>query len=71
VAENVSPELESRIASSLLDFRRQGPRCQLSFRDTGDFDALLPQLLSGGARLVSVNPVKETLEDHFLREVAR
>jgi hypothetical protein len=34
------------------------------------FEKALPLLIGGGgARLVSVNPVKETLEDHFFREV--
>jgi hypothetical protein len=41
----------------------------LSFRDAADFDRTLPELLGAGARLVSVSPVKETLEDRFLREV--
>ncbi|MGH9335752.1 MAG: hypothetical protein ACRD21_18610, partial [Vicinamibacteria bacterium] len=69
VVENLSPELEGRIAASLSDFRRQGPRSHLSFRDAAEFDRTLPDLLASGARLVSVSPVKATLEDHFLREV--
>ncbi len=33
-------------------------------------DTLLQQLASGGARVVSLNPVRDTLEDFFVRNVA-
>jgi ABC-2 type transport system ATP-binding protein len=69
VVEGLSAELETRIAGSFRDLRRQGPRSHLSFPDSSSFESALALLLSGGARLVSVNPVKETLEDHFVREV--
>jgi ABC-2 type transport system ATP-binding protein len=67
--EGLSPELESRIAGCLLQSRRQGAVSHLSFRARADFDRTLPLLLENGVRLVSLNPVKETLEDHFIREV--
>ena len=70
VVEGLSPDLESRIAGSFRELRRQGPRSHLSFPDMPSFEKALPVLIGGGrARLVSVNPVKETLEDHFFREV--
>jgi ABC-2 type transport system ATP-binding protein len=69
VVESLSPELESRIAGSYRDLRRHGPRSHISFPDNPSFEKALPVLLGGGARLLSVNPVKETLEDHFFREV--
>jgi ABC-2 type transport system ATP-binding protein len=69
VVEGLTPELESRITGSFQHSRRQGSRCHLSFRDTADFERALPVLIEGGARLTSLNPVKETLEDHFVREV--
>jgi ABC-2 type transport system ATP-binding protein len=71
VVEGLSPELESRIAGSFRDLRRQGSRSHISFPDIPSFEKALPLLVvDGGARLVSVNPVKETLEDHFFREVS-
>jgi ABC-2 type transport system ATP-binding protein len=69
VVEGLTPELEGRLASSVRKCRRQGGQSHLSFRDRGEFDRTLPLLLSNGVRLVSLNPVKETLEDHFIREV--
>jgi ABC-2 type transport system ATP-binding protein len=70
VVEGLNDALESRIAGSFRDLRRQGERTQLSFPDFPSFESALSVLLAGGARLVSVNPVKETLEDHFFREVS-
>jgi hypothetical protein len=36
-----------------------------------DADALIRQALSQGARLVSLTPRRETLEEYFIREVSR
>jgi ABC-2 type transport system ATP-binding protein len=69
VVEGLSPALEERVAGSFRDLRRQGSRTHLSFPDIPSFERALPVLIEGGAHLVSVNPVKETLEDHFFREV--
>jgi ABC-2 type transport system ATP-binding protein len=69
VLEGLSPELERRVCGSFRDLRRQGSRVHLSFADIPSFERALPILIEGGAHLVSVNPVKETLEDHFFREV--
>jgi ABC-2 type transport system ATP-binding protein len=68
VVEGMTPEIESRIGS-LQSSRRQGTTSHLSFRDREEFDRALPLLLENGVRLVSLNPVKESLEDHFIREV--
>jgi ABC-2 type transport system ATP-binding protein len=70
IVENLSPALEAGLRDRLQELRRTGERCQLSFARSEDFDAALPTLLDGGARLVSVAPVKQTLEDHFVHEVS-
>jgi ABC-2 type transport system ATP-binding protein len=69
VLEGLSLELERRVSGSFRDIRRQGARVHLSFPDIPSFERALPILIEGGAHLVSVNPVKETLEDHFFHEV--
>jgi ABC-2 type transport system ATP-binding protein len=69
VAENLDAEVERKIAPSVLVLRRAGERCHIAFRGSKEFDSALPLLLEGGARLLSVTPVKETLEDHFVREI--
>jgi ABC-2 type transport system ATP-binding protein len=69
VVDGFTPELEGRMAGSFQLSRRQGSRAQLSFPDSPSFERTLPLLLESGVRLVSVTPVKETLEDRFVREV--
>lgn len=69
VAENLSRQVERSVVPSARELRRTGERCHIAFRAPEDFDRTLPLLLEGGARLVSVNRVKETLEDHFVREI--
>jgi ABC-2 type transport system ATP-binding protein len=70
VAENVSQALEDEIRGKSKALRRIGERCEISFADPERFERLLPVLIDGGARLVSVNRVKQTLEDHFVREIS-
>jgi ABC-2 type transport system ATP-binding protein len=70
VAENLGAEVERTIAPAAVGFRRAGERCHIAFAGPKEFDAALPLLLAGGARVVSVNPVKETLEDRFVREIS-
>jgi ABC-2 type transport system ATP-binding protein len=69
VVEGLSPELESKLAGKIRSSRRLGTRSHLSFADTSGFESALPTLLENGVRLVSMTPVKETLEDHFVRQV--
>jgi hypothetical protein len=49
--------------------RRLGRRSRLEFSDAEEVDEALVLLRSNGVRLVSVNPVKQTLEEYFVREV--
>jgi ABC-2 type transport system ATP-binding protein len=69
VAEGVREDVEKKIAGSTLEVRRRGERCHISFPGRAELDAALPVLLGSGARVVSVNPLAETLEDHFVREI--
>lgn len=69
VAENVSEELEAKLREAARDVRRIGERCQIAFEGPEDFHRTLSSFSDSGARLVSVNRVKQTLEDHFMREV--
>jgi ABC-2 type transport system ATP-binding protein len=69
VAENLSAQVERDIVPKVLEIRRVGDRCHIGFRAAEDFDRAVPFLIQGGARLVSVNRVRETLEEHFVREV--
>lgn len=69
VVEGLTPDIQSRIGGSLLLSRPLGASSHLSFRDREECDRTLRLLLENGVRLVSLNPVKETLEDYFIRQV--
>jgi ABC-2 type transport system ATP-binding protein len=69
VLEGLRPEAEATVLRGARQLRRMGDRCHVAFATSEDFDAALPRLLEAGARLVSVNRVKETLEEHFVREI--
>jgi len=71
VLDNVSAELEARIRERARDVRRTGDRLSAAFSDPRDVDATVRLFSDAGARLVSVTPVKQTLEDHFVRELGK
>ena len=48
---------------------RSGARMRLELADAASVDHALDLVRSKGGRLVSLNPVKQTLEDYFVREV--
>jgi ABC-2 type transport system ATP-binding protein len=48
-----------------------GARYALEFAADARPDALVRELASRGASVLSVNPLRETLEDVFMREVAQ
>lgn len=58
-------ELRGRTRSSV----RTGDRVRVSVAQESDVPAVIQAVLSSGARIVSVNPVKVSLEDYFLARV--
>lgn len=69
VVENLAPGLESRLAERAgVYVSKAGERRRLSLSPS-DADALLAEIAASGAQLVSVQRIKETLEDHFIEEV--
>jgi ABC-2 type transport system ATP-binding protein len=46
-----------------------GDRLRLRVRDAKGVEALLTAALGQGAELISVNPIRPSLEDHFLKEI--
>ncbi len=71
VLEDVGESLERACTECAIDVHRVGARLEVSFAEGADFDRLLPAVIEGGARVVSVTPVKQRLEEHFVREVER
>ena len=69
VADNVEVELDAKLRPLCRDLERVGGRVRLSCSEQAEFDAAAAELIQAGARLLSVTPVKQTLEDFFVREV--
>ena len=70
VVEDIDETVEGKLTPLAKSVRRTGARCLLEFADSKRFDEALGIIQSNAARLISVTPVKRTLEDHFLQEVA-
>lgn len=69
VVVNLTSELETVLEGRGLRMRRMGRRCRLELNDSREVDEVLELLRSKGVKLISVNPVKQTLEEYFVREV--
>ncbi len=69
VVLDLPSELESELEGRAERMRRIGRRSRIEFNDAAEVDEALELLRSEGVRLVSVNPVKQTLEEYFVREV--
>lgn len=71
VVEGVPADVTERIRKVALGIQRIADgRYSIEFPNSAAPGATLPGLLSAGGRLVSVNPLRETLEDFFVRQVS-
>ena len=68
--ENLSEALAAEILGKTRKIEKSGTRARIVFARREDFDAALGPLTDGGARLLSVTPVKQSLEEHFVAEVS-
>ena len=50
---------------------RTGDRVRVEIPKESDVPAVLGKILQAGTRIVSVNPIKMSLEDYFLAQVAK
>jgi ABC-2 type transport system ATP-binding protein len=71
VLANVSGSLEQSLAGIAKTQQRLGEIMKLELQDQKALQGVLGLVQKNGANLVSVHPVKQTLEDYFVREVAR
>lgn len=69
VLSGLSPDASARLAGLSSGMRVMGDRIQLTAADSAQVEAILSRALAQGAELVSVNPVRPSLEDYFFREV--
>jgi len=69
VVENLGEKLESELRPLARQVRRLGERARLEFGEPRNVDRALELIRTNGARLVSMNPVKQTLEEYFVRQV--
>jgi ABC-2 type transport system ATP-binding protein len=71
VMAGLSPEIVDRLKSSVRRATEISPgRYALELSLDQSPDRLLAELTAGGASLVSLNPMRDTLEDFFLKRVA-
>jgi len=71
VMAGLSPEIVDRLKSSVRRATEISPgRYALELSLDQSQDRLLAELTAGGASLVSLNPMRDTLEDFFLKRVA-
>ncbi len=71
VLESPRQELVDQLKSYGGYSVRTGERVRVEIPHEGDVAAVLGKVLQTGAKIVSVNPVKMSLEDYFLVKVAR
>lgn len=69
VLDRPAPELLEALQPSISGVVWMGDRIRLTLPADVDLDAALGLMLRERARIVSVNPVKVSLEDYFLRRV--
>lgn len=69
VVESPSATALEKLASCAQSLTRTGGRVRLEFGSEYDTNRLLELALSCGVRIVSLNPVKSSLEDYFMAQV--
>jgi ABC-2 type transport system ATP-binding protein len=71
VVDGLKPDVLARLGGAIRRATEISPgRYALESPVDHPPDALLSDLMATGARLVSINPVRDTLEDFFVRQVA-
>lgn len=70
VLDNVSEGLERKLGGMSKQLQRLGEGLKLELENDDAMAQVLTLVQTNGARLVSVHPVKQTLEEYFVREVA-
>jgi len=71
VLAGASDALEKKITENDGKVHRSGARLHASFVTAAAFDSLLGAVSEDGASIVSVTPVKQRLEDHFVQELLK
>ena len=70
VLENPAPETLAELSSYTSALVQTGERVRFEVPEQGDVAKVLEIALRRGARIVSLNPLKMSLEDYFLAQVA-
>jgi len=71
VMQKMSPELLERTRSSARKVLESEEGVLVIMDKESDADALIREGIGGGAKLISLTPRRETLEEYFIREVSR
>ena len=65
--EGLGPDLAGKLSRSARSFRSEGRLLHLVAAEEEDGNRMLAEAVSSGARLVRYAPVRESLEDYFIR----
>ena len=69
--ENPAPELLEEIRSHVVSLIRTGERVRLEIHGETSIPEILQAALRHRTRIISLNPVKKSLEDYFLAQVSQ
>jgi ABC-2 type transport system ATP-binding protein len=70
VIEAPSAQLLEDLRGHPLSVVRTGERVRVSMREESEVPAVIQTVLRAGARIVSINPVKRSLEDYFMARLS-
>ena len=68
--EEASPELLERLRATATEVSEVGSQWLIRVHDGDPAQAMLAQLTEAGARVISITPLRPSLEDLFVRELA-
>jgi ABC-2 type transport system ATP-binding protein len=71
ILAGVTPEILDALAGACDEIRSMGDRVHVRAGDSAQLAAVVSRALGSGAELISVNPVRASLEEYFYAEVSR
>jgi len=71
ILAGVKPETAAALQGLCDEIRPMGDRLHLRAGDSRQLESAVSCALGGGAQLISVNPIRPSLEEYFFREVSR
>lgn len=71
ILSGCSPEMRQEIERSGVEARSMGDRLQVRVNTAGQMEAVLAKVFSDRLELISINPIRPSLEEYFFQEVQK